>query len=402
MKDHVFAGFGFGPIQAGLFAAEAFKSGNFSRIVIAEIDQEVVEAVRANNGSYSVNIASDRGISTERIDGIEVLNPENNADREELVKVLSTATEISTSLPSVSFYKTGADISTSSLIRGGLSGSTVPGVIIYTAENNNRAAEILEESTGRFSNAQFLNTVIGKMSQSLKGREKMESKGLEPIAPGLDRAFLVEKFNRILVTMCTLTDFSPGIDVFLEKEDLLPFEEAKLYGHNAVHALLGFLGAAAGYSGMKELADSRELMNIARKAFLDESGAALISKYRDSGDKLFTETGFRNYAEDLLGRMTNPYLDDPVDRPARDPRRKLAPDDRIFGTMKLALEYGVTPRNMALGAAAGIRYLAEIEGRPSTPQSYTEILLGLFAGEQSKYKQRMIELTEEALRISAE
>ena len=64
MNEHVFVGFGFGPIQSGLFVPEAFKSGNFSRIVIAEIDQKLVDAIRANNGSYFVNIAAIDGISS--------------------------------------------------------------------------------------------------------------------------------------------------------------------------------------------------------------------------------------------------------------------------------------------------------------------------------------------------
>ena len=52
MAEHIFTGFGFGPIQSGLFVKEAFQSGNFARIAIAEIDRELVEAVRANKVSY--------------------------------------------------------------------------------------------------------------------------------------------------------------------------------------------------------------------------------------------------------------------------------------------------------------------------------------------------------------
>ena len=49
MAGHVFTGFGFGPIQGGLLVAEAFGSGNFERLVIAEIDGELVEAVRGDD-----------------------------------------------------------------------------------------------------------------------------------------------------------------------------------------------------------------------------------------------------------------------------------------------------------------------------------------------------------------
>jgi spermidine synthase len=61
-KEHTFTGCGFGPIQAGLFVNEAYKSGNFERIVVAEIDPEIVKAVRDNNGTVYVNVAASDSI----------------------------------------------------------------------------------------------------------------------------------------------------------------------------------------------------------------------------------------------------------------------------------------------------------------------------------------------------
>lgn len=363
MKDHIFVGFGFGPIQSGLFAAEAFKSGSFSRIVIAEIDQNLVDAVRAGNGSYFVNTASNNGISADRIDGIEMLNPKVEADRRELISTLSQATEIVTSLPSVNFYALG-EHSAASLIAAGLNNSTAAATVIYTAENNNHAAEILEAAVENRSShpVQYLNTVIGKMSQVVTDKAEIAEKGLSPIAGGIDKAFLVEQFNKILVTRCVIPGFSPGIKVFIEKEDLLPFEEAKLFGHNAIHALLAYLGFRKGYKKMAEIKNDTDIMRIARDAFICESGGALIKKYAELNDELFTRRGYQAYAEDLLMRMTNPYLDDSIERAARDPKRKLGPNDRIFGTIQLALEYGIEPVNMAKAAAAGISYFIKQSG----------------------------------------
>jgi len=227
MADHVFCGFGFGPIQGGLFAAEAFQSGNFSRIVVAEIDRQLVEAVKANKGSYYVNVAKADGIESLKIDNVELLDPNIPQDRKLLSEVLDRSTEIVTCLPSVNFYESGGANSVASLIAEGLRQSKARDAIVYTAENNNHAAEILEKLTGEPSaaNMQFLNTVIGKMSRVV------------------DDPFLVEQFNRILVSRTRIAGFTPGIGVFIEKDDLLPFEEAKLYAHNAVHSLLGFVGA---------------------------------------------------------------------------------------------------------------------------------------------------------------
>jgi mannitol-1-phosphate/altronate dehydrogenase len=159
------------------------------------------------------------------------------------------------------------------------------------------------------------------------------------------------------VSKTTIPDFEPGIRVFVEKDDLLPFEEAKLYGHNAIHALLGFIGTLKGYAKMTEIKADAPLMHVAREAFLRESGAALIRKYASLGDDLFTEAGYRHYADDLLERMTNPYLADTTARAGRDVVRKLGVNDRIFGTMALAREYGIEPGNMAMGAMAGVALL---------------------------------------------
>lgn len=404
MKEHIFTGFGFGPIQSGLFAAEAFKSGNFKRIVIAEIDQRLVDAVRANNGSYYVNIASSTGIEAVKISGIEIYNPSNEKDRAELIKALSLSTEICTSLPSVNFYDSGAN-SVASLIVQGVQNSTAKATIIYTAENNNHAAEILEEKLKQklgniLGNVQVLNTVIGKMSQVVTDKDEIIQKKIKTIAPGIDRAFLVEEFNKILVTKCKIKNYTPGIKVFIEKEDLLPFEEAKLYGHNAIHALLAYLGAQKGYKKMAELKNDKEIMQIAREAFLKESGVALIKKYKNLGDELFTEVGYRVFAEDLLERMTNPYLDDAIERAARDPQRKLGLNDRIFGTMQLALEFDIEPKNMAKGAVAGLIYY--IKQNNGCRFSWDELITALnqiWGKQDSKYKSKLVELIERSFRI---
>jgi mannitol-1-phosphate/altronate dehydrogenase len=123
--------------------------------------------------------------------------------------------------------------------------------------------------------------------------------------------------------------------------------------------LLGFLGAVKGYTKMTEVKDNGDIMQIGRNAFLQESGAALIKKYANLGDELWTKAGYKDYSEDLLTRMTNPYLADTVARVCRDVVRKLGINERIFGTMQLVIESGIEPKNMALGAIAGVAVLLD-------------------------------------------
>jgi len=410
MAEHVFTGFGFGPIQGGLFAKEAFQSGKFNRIAVAEIDAELVNAVRANKGSYYVNVARNDGIETLQIDDVELLNPNVTADRRILLEALTQSTEIVTCLPSVNFYQTGGSNSVVSLIAEGLKNRTAESTIIYTAENNNHAAEILGKAVSEkfttlsLERIQFLNTVIGKMSRVVTDPVEISDMRLKTIAPGLERAFLVEQFNRILVSRIRIADFKPGIEVFIEKDDLLPFEEAKLYGHNAIHSVLGFLGGVIGVKSMTELKDNKLIIQIGREVFLKESGAALIKKYSHLGEELFTESGYKDYADDLLKRMTNPYLGDTIVRVTRDAVRKLELNGRIFGTMQLALEYGIEPKNMALGALAGITLLLDKAEEYCLPDELRlkdwlkmehgqveQILNWLWGGRRCKYAGQIID-----------
>jgi mannitol-1-phosphate/altronate dehydrogenase len=98
------------------------------------------------------------------------------------------------------------------------------------------------------------------------------------------------------------------------------------------------------------------LREIARTAFLEESGRGLIARHHGI-DPLFTTAGWQVYADDLLERMVNPFLRDAVERVIRDPRRKLGWNDRLVGTMRLALDAGIAPHRFAKGAAAALALL---------------------------------------------
>lgn len=139
-----------------------------------------------------------------------------------------------------------------------------------------------------------------------------------------------------------------------KKNNLRPFEEAKLYGHNATHALIGYLGNAKGYITISEALADKNLMGIARDAFLNESGIPLIAKHAGV-DQLFSSVEFTKYVDNLLERMSSKYLNDLVERIIRDPKRKLGWDDRLIGTMRLALKAGVQPMHFAQGAVAALK-----------------------------------------------
>lgn len=403
-----FVGFGFGPIQAGLFLYEAFCSSAFRRLVVAEIITDVVSAVRRADGYFGVNIAHEDHVEHFRAGPIEIYNPSVDSDRALIVEAIADSQEMSTAVPSVANYST-SDSSISRVLSEGLVRKIVkdgPRAVIYAAENHNHAAEILE--SGVLSEipadvhgpvrarARFLNTVIGKMSRVVSDPLEINGSGLMPITPDSPRAFLVESFDRILISKID-SPFQRGIHVFQEKTDLLPFEEAKLYGHNATHALAAYLGALMGIRFIADLKPVAGMMPFLRAAFVEESGEALIRKNRGV-DELFTRPGYSAYADDLLRRMMNPYLRDTVERVARDPGRKLGWDDRLVGTLRVVLRAGIIPRRYAFGVAAALAAVdpAALEGE----ERATELLESSWRGARAEEseKEQVIRLVQEERR----
>jgi len=383
--SRTFVGFGFGAIQAGLFLYEAYQSGNFGRLVVAEVVPEVVDALRRAEGWYSVNVAHRDRVEIARVGPVQIEDPAVEQDRQRMIDAVAEAEEIATAVPSVQFYKSSSRGSIHRVLAEGLrkkaAESGAPAVV-YAAENHNHAAEILEaavldsipggEIPSVRARVRFLNTVIGKMSGVVSDAQEVRAQGLTTITPQDRRAFLVEAFNRILISkVCFeaaagVPPFRRGLTVFEEKENLLPFEEAKLYGHNATHALAAYVGAIRGVHRIADLRKFPDLLHFLRAAFIRESGEALIRKHAGK-DRLFTSEGYGEYAEDLLERMTNPCLQDTAERVGRDPARKLGWDDRVVGTVRIALQEGVVPRRYALGAAAALTALDASFLRSETP-----------------------------------
>ena len=413
LRQRTFVGFGFGPIQAGLFVYEAFRSRSFGRLVVAEVAPDIVNVVRGAGGRFSVNIAHSDRIEITEVGPLEIEDPGSRSGQRRLVEAVAEAEEIATAVPSVQFYTSPSPGSIHRLLARGLrrkAATQGPRAIVYAAENHNHAAEILEASVleeipeherERVSTrVRFLNTVIGKMSGVVSDPEEIRLQGLATITPGGHRAYLVEAFNRILISKIRFAEgggappFQRGIKVFGEKDDLLPFEEAKLYGHNATHALAAYVGAIRGVERISDLSKYHDIFAFLRAAFIQESGEALVRKHAGR-DPLFTHEGYREYAGDLLARMVNPFLHDSVERVGRDPQRKLEWDDRLVGTLRVALEQGIKPLRYAFGSAAALAVLDRNTLETNIPLATWLDPLWQMASPDKREEEKILDLIEE-------
>ena len=143
----VFVGVGLGPIQTGIFMSGACR-GKFDRIVIAEVDDKLRNAINSNGGIVTINTAFADCVKEEVISNVEVYNPNEESGRAKLVEAAAEACELATALPSVKFFAYCAP-----WMREGFRMQPERVRFVYTAENNNRAAEELEAAIGeKFAN----------------------------------------------------------------------------------------------------------------------------------------------------------------------------------------------------------------------------------------------------------
>ena len=342
----IFLGIGAGPIQTGIYVSGAAKGG-FERIVLADVDKSLVSAIRAS-GSITVNTAYADHISADTYTGVEIYDPNDPSDLETLKKIASEALVINTALPAVSFYRFSAP-----WLAEAFAMNPDARRFVYTSENCTTAAAELEKAVGRhFPNTCYLDTVIGKMSKIFLSSESE----LAPLAPSYGKGHLVEAFNTIYTTDAPGID-EAGVKGLYPKKDIYPFEEAKLYGHNASHFLLGMLAWECGCRYMSETVNHPEIIALTKKALLDECAVALCRKF-NGVDPYFELENFRAWANELVERMTSPYLSDSVERVIRDPDRKLAWNDRVVGAIRLCLSQEVNPVSLREGAVRAAAYYA--------------------------------------------
>ena len=177
----------------------------------------------------------------------------------------------------------------------------------------------------------------------------------------------VEKYGFLPVDKAAFKGSIPDIPGMVPFEPFDFFVKRKLFIHNMGHATTAYLGGLKGVDYIFEAIDDPEIRTIAQNAML-ESALALSRRYQ------VDLAGIQLHITDLLGRFTNAALKDTCARVGGDPARKLSPADRLIGSATLALEEGITPAYIAVGAAAGVkRYLDEAE-RPQTVEEAGKVL----------------------------
>jgi len=94
---------------------------------------------------------------------------------------------------------------------------------------------------------------------------------------------------------------------------------------------------------------------------MSTAATALAARWPDALDA----NRLSQHVDDLLRRFHNPWLRDTVFRVGRDLPRKLSPDDRFIGALRMVVETGGDPAPLLRAIAAALRFRALDEnGQP--------------------------------------
>lgn len=169
---------------------------------------------------------------------------------------------------------------------------------------------------------------------------------------GEERGVAAEPYRFLPIDGRALRAPLPDVpDLVVDERPFAFWGDRKLYVHNLGHFTCALLGAAEGVSSIAE-SISLPWVRYFTRAVMLEAAAAVASRHDVVASSLIT------HIDDLLARFGNAALGDTCARVARDPFRKLAPDDRVQGALRCAVEQHTSNVYLTLALALGARALA--------------------------------------------
>jgi len=332
--------FGGGNIGRG-FIGQLFSESGYE-VVFVDVDAELVAALNRDH-KYTLEIVSNEGKKALTIGPVSAVDGKDKAAIAAVVaeaKVGATAVGANALKYIVGNMAAGIELRAKQggaplnfIICENLHGAA--GIVRGMVENviAPEAKDYLAKSIG------FVNTVIGRMVPVPTPEMRAQDVSL----------VRVEAYKELPVDKKGFVGEIPQVCAMTAYDDFEVFTARKLYVHNCGHALMSYAAFQRGYTyGYEAMADDE--IRAFMLAGLRESVAGISAECHADRDWL------NAHVDDLLGRFTNKMLGDKVFRLGRDPKRKLAAEDRLTGAALLALKAGIQPRHLAWGMALALMF----------------------------------------------
>ncbi len=216
----------------------------------------------------------------------------------------------------------------------GLAARTAP-LNVVVCENLPHAAEILGQSVNACGPAGArLNCVRASVERMVRS-----------VDSSLD--LVGESGESLYVDRSAWLGRLPDVPGVILCDDIDSFYDRKLFTNNAGHALLAYMGTLWGCQFIHEAMEIAEIRQHLGE-LLDVAGTALVRQQEmDAAEMHYHLDGLVHW------RFANRELADSVRRVGRDPLRKLGPEERLIGLVRLLQSCGLptTPVARVIGAA---------------------------------------------------
>ena len=350
--------YGGGNIGRGFIGALLSQSGY--KVTFIDVAEPVIKALQ-EKGKYPIRIVSTEGYEDVWVENVTAAN----GNLPEAVEAIANCDIMATAV-GARILKFIVPNIVAGLRKRWEMGKGALNIII--CENLNDANKILEgmlkEQLTEEECKKFDETV-GLVEASIGRMVPVQT---EEMKDGEPMRVCVEKYGFLPVDKTAFKGEVPEIKNMVPYAPFDFYIKRKLYVHNMGHATCAYLGDLLGLEYIYQSIAIPEVRVLVQNAML-ESAAILHKHY---GADL---TALQAHITDLLYRFTNAALGDTCQRVGGDPARKLSPADRLIGSSLLAIEEGITPAYIAVGAAAGLRrYLNENGGVQSVDTAKTVLL----------------------------
>ncbi|MBQ2987196.1 MAG: hypothetical protein IJE23_06920 [Tyzzerella sp.] len=223
---------------------------------------------------------------------------------------------------------------------------------IVTCENWKLPATILRNGIEKSiceSAKEYFNDNVG-ITEAVIMRSAIESDAellkMDPLVVN------VQDFWELPVDASRIVGEFPPIKELKLIHEFTGFLERKFYTYNAANGTTSYVGALLGFEKIADAAHDERILKVLDGVY-QETAQALSKKHNFPLDEqlAFTLTSKR--------KLQDYTIVDFIERNARDPIRKLGPDDRLVGSARLVLEYGIKPENLCIAIASAIYYVSE-------------------------------------------
>ncbi len=346
--------FGAGKIGRS-FIGQLFGQAGYE-VVFVDMDKSLVDALN-KRGTYPVVIKGPESVERLVVKDVWAIHA---LEKDEVVKVVGNADVMAICVGKNALPAVASVVAAGLMLREQKSPGKILDIIL--AENMRSANLFFREKLKSLLPGTYplekrvglVETSIGKMVPIMTASD-LESDPLQVFA---------EPYNTLILDKNGFKGEVPPIREFALKEYMKAWVDRKAFIHNLGHATAAYAGhlkyPRAIY--MYEILKDPEIRKFTR-GVMEESANILRTAYPG---EFFAEDLFL-HIKDLINRFQNQNLGDTIFRVGSDLQRKLGPDDRFMGIIRLAQEYNKSYDMILEAGALGFQFRATDENNQMFP-----------------------------------